>query len=79
MLKKFCQIFQQITKNSDILGTVQETKIPFCTILPSAVKNNPKFTQLETDAIDNEISKLLQKGVMKPSFILALNISKCTA
>ena len=29
---------------------------------------NPKFIQPETDAIDNEISKLLQKGEVKPSY-----------
>ena len=39
-----------------------------CTIPPLTVKKNPKFTQTETDAIANEISKLLQKGVLKPSY-----------
>ena len=66
-VKKFLPNWQQITKNSEILETVQRTKIPFCTIPPSIIKNNPKFTQPETDAIDNEISKLLQKGVVKRS------------
>ena len=37
---------------------MQGAKILFFTIPPSTVKNNPKFTQPETDAIDNEISKL---------------------
>ena len=32
------------------------------------MKNNPKFTQPETNAIDNEIFKLLQRGVVKPSY-----------
>ena len=75
--EKFLPDWQQITKNSGILKTVQGAKIPFCTISPSTVKNNPlnhskkttlKFTQPETDAIDNEISKLLRKGVVKPSY-----------
>ena len=35
--------WQQITKTSEILETAQGTKIPFCTILPSTVKNAPKF------------------------------------
>ena len=67
-VKKFLPNWQKITKNSEILETVQGAKIPFGTIPPSTVKNNPKFTQPETDAIDNEISKLLQKGVMKLSY-----------
>ena len=67
-VKKFLPNWQQITKNSEILETVQGDKIPFYTIPPSTVKNTPKFTQPETDAIDNEISKLLQKGVVKPSY-----------
>ena len=65
-VKKFLPNWQQITENSEILETVQGAKILFFTIPPSTVKNNPKFTQPETDAIDNEISKLLQKGVEKP-------------
>ena len=44
-VKKFLPNWQQITKNSEILETVQGTKIQFCTIPPSIVKNNPKFTQ----------------------------------
>ena len=60
--------WQQITKNSEILETVQGAKIPLCAIPPSTVKNNPQFTQPETDASDNKISKLLQKGVVKPSY-----------
>ena len=67
-VKKFLPNWQKITKNSEILETVQGAKILFCTIPPSTVKNNPNFTQPETDAIDNEISKLLQKGVVKPSY-----------
>ena len=67
-VEKFLPNWQQTTKNSEILETVQGTKIRFCTIPPSIVKNNPKFTQPETDAIDNEISKLLQKGVVKPPY-----------
>ena len=67
-VKKFLPNWQQITKNSEILETAQEAKILFYTIPLSTIKNNPKFTQPETDAIDNEISKLLQKGVVKPSY-----------
>ena len=67
-VKKFLPNWQQITKNSEILETVQGDKIPFYTIPPSIVKDTPKFTQPETDAIDNEISKLLQKGVVKPPY-----------
>ena len=67
-VKKFLPNWQKITKNSEILETVQGAKILFCTIPPSTVKNNPNFTQPETDAIDNEISKLLQKGVVKPPY-----------
>ena len=47
---------------------MQGAKILFFTIPPSTVKNNPKFTQPETDAIDNEISKLLHKGEVKPCY-----------
>ena len=68
MIEFFLSNWQQITKNSEILETVQGAKIPFCTILPPTLKNNPKFTQSETGTIDNGISKLLQKGVMKPSY-----------
>ena len=50
--KKFQPNWQQITKNSEILETVQGAKILFCTIPPSTVKNNVKFTQPETDDID---------------------------
>ena len=67
-VKEFLPNWQQITKNSEILETAQEAKILFYTIPLSTIKNNPKFTQPETDAIDNEISKLLQKGVVKPSY-----------
>ena len=67
-VKKFLPNWQQITKNCEILETVQGAKILFYTIASSTVKNNPKFTQPETDAIDNEISKFLQKGVVKPSY-----------
>ena len=67
-VKKFLPNWQQITKNSEILETVQGDKIPIYNIPPSTVKNTPKFTQPETDAIDNEISKLLQKGAVKPSY-----------
>ena len=67
-VKKRLPNWQQITKNCEILETVQGAKIPFCTIPSSAVKSNPKFTQPKIDATDNEISKLLQKGVAKPSY-----------
>ena len=58
-VKKILLNWWQITKNSEILETVQRAKIPFCTIPPSTVKSNPKFIQPETGAFDNEISKLL--------------------
>ena len=59
-VKKFLPNWQKITKISEIVETVQGAEIPFCTIPPSTVKSNPKFTQPETtDAINNEISKLL--------------------
>ena len=58
-VKKILLNWRQITKNSEILETVQGAKIPVCTIPPSTVKSNPKFTQPETDAFDNDISKLL--------------------
>ena len=49
-IKKFPPNWQQITKTSKILETVQRAKIPFCTIPPSTLKNNPTFTQPEIDA-----------------------------
>ena len=67
-VKKFLPNWEQITKNSEILETFPGAKISFCTIPPSTVKNNPKFTQPVTDPIANKISKLLQKGVVKPSY-----------
>ena len=36
-VKTFLPNWQQITKNSEIVETVQGAKIPFCTILPSTV------------------------------------------
>ena len=41
-VKTFLPNWQKITKNSEILETVQGAKIPFCTIPPSTVKNNSK-------------------------------------
>ena len=67
-VKKFLLNWQQITKNSEILEIFQGSKIPFCTFPPSTVNNNPRFAQPEIDAIDNEISKFLQKGVAKHSY-----------
>ena len=58
-IKSFLPNWQQITKNSEIIETVQEAKTPYSTILSSTVKNNQIFTQPKTDAFDNEISKLL--------------------
>ena len=67
-VKTFLQNQQQKTKNSEILKIAQGAKILLCAIPPSTVKIRPKFTQSGTNAINNEISKLLQKGVLNPYY-----------
>ena len=59
--------WQKITKNNELHEKIKGAKIPFGRIARKVYSHNPPFTQAETKAIDAEISKLLKKGVIKPS------------
>ena len=54
--------WQKITKNKELLEKIKGVKITRKVYSP-----NPPLTQPATKAIDAEISKLLKKGVIKPS------------
>ena len=57
----------QKTKNKELLEKIKGAKIPLNRIPRKVYSHNPSFTQAEAKAIDAEISKLLKKGVIKPS------------
>lgn len=68
-LKNHKPNWQKITSNQEILSQIQGTKLPFLENpkQKSKLNLNPKFSEIETAAIDKEITKLLQKGVIKES------------
>ena len=59
--------WQKITKNNELLEKTKGAKIPLSRIPRKVYSHNPLFTPAEIKANDAEISKLLKKGVIKPS------------
>ena len=59
--------WQKITKNKEIFEKIKGAKIPLNRIPRKVYSHNAPFTQAATKAIDAEISKLLQKVMIKPS------------
>ena len=59
--------WKKITKKNELLEKIKSAKIPLSRIPRKVYNHNPPFTQAEIKAVDAEISKLLKKGVIKPS------------